>query len=200
MTFRFTLFLVFLISHLALSEPAVAGLWRNSIEVPLGGNAFQTQGTSKEKINADGIMSWKNADTGFSVYVKSETDASISLELNILSQESSSEIKVEINGQTQAINLSAGKSGLIPVGKLKLIKGYYEIKLFGVEKSGSDFAKIKNLLLNSDEDLSLDFVKENIDNRFYWGRRGPSVHLSYTLPDDIDYKWFYNEVSVPKGS
>lgn len=32
----------------------------------------------------------------------------------------------------------------------------------------------------------------------YWGRRGPSVHLGYTLPQGNDYEWFYNEVTVPQ--
>lgn len=31
----------------------------------------------------------------------------------------------------------------------------------------------------------------------YWGSRGPSVHLKYTLPKEPT-RWFYNEVTVPK--
>src|SRR5690606_16285439 len=34
---------------------------------------------------------------------------------------------------------------------------------------------------------------------FHWGRRGPSVHMNYRLPDNIDAEWFYNEVTVPEG-
>lgn len=45
----------------------------------------------------------------------------------------------------------------------------------------------------------LEFVKDNENNRFYWGRRGPSVHLTYSLPDSQNFKWFYNEVVVPEG-
>ncbi|WP_372645954.1 DUF3472 domain-containing protein, partial [Ancylomarina sp.] len=42
-----------------------------------------------------------------------------------------------------------------------------------------------------------DFVKED----FYWGRRGPSVHLSYTVPEETgDIRWFYNEIEVPEGN
>lgn len=41
------------------------------------------------------------------------------------------------------------------------------------------------------------FVKNNIDNNFYWGRRGPSVHLGYLAPANVE--WFYNEVTVPTG-
>ena len=37
------------------------------------------------------------------------------------------------------------------------------------------------------------------DFSFYWGRRGPSVHMSYTLPQDQTAEWFFNEVTVPAG-
>lgn len=33
---------------------------------------------------------------------------------------------------------------------------------------------------------------------FYWGRRGPSVHLSYETPDK-DIQWSYSEITVPEG-
>lgn len=172
----------------------------NSVVIPLGGNTFQTHGSNEEKIEVDGITSWKNGDSEFSVYVKSDADAQIFLGLDIISSESISKIKVSLNGQNKIVNLTAGNSGNISVGNLKLIKGYNEIKLRGVEKSGTDFAKIKSLHIKSENELDLDFVKNNIDNRFYWGRRGPSVHLSYTLPEDKNFKWFYNEVTVPEGS
>ena len=42
--------------------------------------------------------------------------------------------------------------------------------------------------------LKLTYVKED----FYWGRRGPSVHLSYTTPENTDILWFYNEITVPE--
>lgn len=40
-------------------------------------------------------------------------------------------------------------------------------------------------------------MKNNEDNFFYWGRRGPSVHLSYPFADNIQAEWFYNEITVP---
>jgi len=39
-------------------------------------------------------------------------------------------------------------------------------------------------------------VKEDI----YWGRRGPSVHLNYKIPEEADdVVWFYNEMTIEKG-
>jgi hypothetical protein len=42
-------------------------------------------------------------------------------------------------------------------------------------------------------------VKDNNDNYFYWGRRGPSVHLKYNLPSS-DITDFYSEITVPEGN
>lgn len=34
---------------------------------------------------------------------------------------------------------------------------------------------------------------------FYWGRRGPSVHLTYTVPQDLDIEYAYSELQVAPG-
>src|SRR5690606_40657805 len=46
---------------------------------------------------------------------------------------------------------------------------------------------------------SAKYVADNEGNYFYWGRRGPSVHLSYTTPADKDIEYCYNEITVPEG-
>jgi len=39
-----------------------------------------------------------------------------------------------------------------------------------------------------------------VNEEFYWGRRGPSVHLSYKVPEEAaDIEYFYNEITVPEG-
>jgi hypothetical protein len=172
--------------------------YSNSISVPLGGNTFQTAGDFKEKIGEEGIMTWESSNSEFSVYVKSPVEKNVLISLEILAQQSQSQISLELNS-SEIITLQAGQSGIIEVAEMQLSPGYNEFKFKGIEKSGSDFAKISNLIIAFEGDLELDFVKDNIDNRFYWGRRGPSVHLSYTLPEDQDFKWFYNEVTVPVG-
>ncbi|WP_339706449.1 DUF5077 domain-containing protein [Algoriphagus aquimarinus] len=190
MNFRFTIFFYLLLTHLTFTVALCSEFTSYSIEVPLGGNTFQTKGTNTEKVTAEGILHWKNSDTEFSIYVKSDKVATISLALDIISQAGNSQISVNLNGQNQLVNLDAGTTVNISVGELELIKGYNVINLRGVEKSGPDFAKIKALQIKSDETLTLDFVKDNVDNRYYWGRRGPSVHLSYTLPADKDFNGF----------
>ncbi|MEP0710328.1 DUF3472 domain-containing protein [Algoriphagus sp.] len=200
MNLRPTLLFFLLISHVAFSSSLQSRSANNTTVIPLGGNTYQTKGTLTEKIKADGITAWVNKDTEFSVFIGSDQAATLDLELDIFPQSYQSKISVELNGQKHIVNLSSGSSTTLNVGEFNLINGYNEIKLVGLEKAGHDFAKIKSIQLKSAQKLNLDFVKDDIDNRFYWGRRGPSVHLSYTLPTDENYQWFYNEVTVPEGS
>src|SRR5699024_269420 len=40
---------------------------------------------------------------------------------------------------------------------------------------------------------------DNKDNHFYWGRRGPSIHLKYEMPSKSDMEWLYSELTVTTG-
>lgn len=200
MKLKHAFFLCFLLALSAFSAKIISTQPLNSQAIPIGGNTYQTHGSNEEKIGITGIQTWTNSDSEFSVFVKSAEETVISLDLDILSQESKSTIIVELNGQSHTVTLSPESTDIIAVGEFELVKGYNEIKLRGIEKAGTHFAKIKNLMIKSEIELRLDFVKDNNDNRFYWGRRGPSVHLSYTLPRETNFKWFYNEVTVPEGS
>jgi len=37
------------------------------------------------------------------------------------------------------------------------------------------------------------------ESGFFWGRRGPSVHLVLCTQDDTDIQWFYNDNTVPRN-
>ena len=70
--------------------------------------------------------------------------------------------------------------------------GYIAIKISGIAKTGNTFAEIKALEISGSAiNGHTAFVKNNDDNFFYWGRRGPSVHLSYQVPAEIKPEWFY---------
>lgn len=181
-----------------VSGEGVNTFYTNSTSIPLGGNTYQTAGDFEEKITEAGITTWSNESSEFSIYIKASSEKDVLISLDIMTQESDSEIAIYLNS-SQNISLKKGQSGIIEVGEFKLSAGYNEIKLKGIQKSGKNFAQLNNLVISYEGDLDLAFVKDNESNRFYWGRRGPSVHLSYTLPAEKDFKWFYNEVTVPVG-
>ena len=188
-----------MIACLSIDQNENRAAFDSAHEIPIGGNTYQSAGEIPEKINAEGIQTWGTSASEFSIYFKSEAEATVLLDLEILPQAGESKISLELNGQVTEVELSDGDSGTYEVGEMRLMSGYNEITLKGLEKTGTDFAEIKSIWIRHEGELALNFVRDNIDNRFYWGRRGPSVHLSYSLPEDKNFKWFYNEVTVLQG-
>ncbi len=119
------------------------------------------------------------------------------LVLPLIEQSGSSTLSISVNGAKKEYHLKAGDREIY-LGETAL-KGYNVIKLKGIRKSGSDFARIQELLLRHKDPIQVNYVPDNQDHNFYFGRRGPSVHLNYEFPKNTDIKWFYNELTVPAG-
>jgi hypothetical protein len=78
--------------------------------------------------------------------------------------------------------------------------GYIKIDIAGIEKTGEFFAILNELHCSGTAiNQQTAYVANNEGNYFYWGRRGPSVHLNYDIPKDRDIEWFYSEITVPVG-
>ncbi len=78
--------------------------------------------------------------------------------------------------------------------------GYQRIRIYGLHRTGRVFADIPAIVVGGTAINGLTaYVPNNEGNFFHWGRRGPSVHLNYPLPEGFDAGWFYNEVTVPPG-
>jgi hypothetical protein len=84
--------------------------------------------------------------------------------------------------------------------------GYQVVVIRGLQRSAAVFATIQSLSLSGAATSGpIAFVPDNKGNFFYWGRRGPSVHLNYAVPGadasvTPPVEWFYNEVTVPEDA
>lgn len=166
--------------------------------VPLGGNLYQTKGELVEKIGENGMESWNSQDTEWSIFIRSSEETKAKLALEIPANNSSNTFVVRLNGQFELVKVGETK-GWIELNPFPLKDGYNEIHLKGIKKDGNGFSLIKSLKIIPEKEVELTYVKDNESNRYYWGRRGPSVHLTYTLPEGKDFKWFYNEITVNPG-
>lgn len=161
------------------------------LNINLSGNAYVTNDVDGAKITGKGLSDWTNPKTIISVYfyLHQPTKADLSLYAK-----GHSEIKVIYEKKDFTIKLNSDSFTTVPVGTIDISKpGYVKIDIQGVAKSGKTFGNIRQLIADNVEGAS-NYVKDFSD---YWGRRGPSVHLGYTLPEG-DTEWFYNEVTVPK--
>ena len=168
--------------------------------IPLGGNTFyNTKGDPKDAIVKEGIHPWKSEKSTYSIYFKNEIARKCDLYISLLPGEFPSTLKFTLGTQSYTSRISPGQKNPIFIGPFNLSAGYQSIALEGISKEADYFPSISSFTLLTQAPGEFSFVKDNIDNRFYWGRRGPSVHLTYTMPTEKKIKWFYNEVTIPVG-
>ncbi len=183
----------------ALSIPVVITPVTN-IAVPIGGNAYLTQSASgfTEKINKNGVMNWTAASTTISVYFKVGLTGQLDLAIKAKTESGSSVVKVLVNGTPFTVNITGNTSKTYFAGSVNIpAVGYVKVDLQGVSKTGTSFAEVTDIMIGGAATTS-SFAFANDAANYYWSRRGPSCHLSYTIPSgDIEY--FYSELTVPAG-
>jgi hypothetical protein len=110
-------------------------------------------------------------------------------------------LKFTLQGISKELTVEGSLEKEFYVGKWENIhKGYVMIELQGVSRTADNFGTVSSIGISGTSiNSETAFVKDNIDNYFYWGRRGPSVHLKYTLPAS-EITEFYSEITVPEGN
>lgn len=171
--------------------------------VPIGGNTWRNdKDTTGGNISADGIVHWSNLNARYTTYFRLGNTGKFKLYLNMAVPEGKSKIAVTVLGSTRNVSVQARPFQDIYAGEWNAIDtGYVAVKIKGLAKTDSLFANINSIKLKGSAITNkTTFVRNNDGQFFYWGRRGPSVHLGYTIPDGVNAEWFYNEVTVPKGN
>lgn len=172
-------------------------LTADAVVVPLGGNTYVTAGKDGAKVSTEGIKSWTGPEAVLSSWFKVSQAGELKLFLKASATEGPSVVKVTFGGKSFDVKVVDAAETVIPVGSILLSEpGYVRVDLQGEKKEGTQFAGISELLIDGPAAREpLYFIR---DFEPYWGMRGPSVHMKYTLPEEpIEY--FYNEITVPEG-
>ena len=173
----------------------------NEKEVRLSGNAYVTAHRDGARIGRNGLENWTDPESRIQTYVYFSKPQTVEITLNGLLPEGKARISVQMEhekyggrklSRRQKVTLEEGEFN-VTLKPLKVHKPeYVSISLQGLSKSGEEFGRITSFTVKSDDD-NMVYVHDFED---YWARRGPSVHLSYTMPEE-PVEWFYNEVMVP---
>lgn len=153
---------------------------------------------SSEVVSSDGITNWTNQKQIIRTYFYVEKPGYISLALNAKVNSAESEIKFSFGNDLKSIKLSNTEDKVINIGNFKIEKqGYQFIDLQGVEKRGETYAEIKEFLVEFNPSYNtINYIADD----FYFGRRGPSTHLLFQTPPEIeDIEWFYNEIEIDEN-
>jgi hypothetical protein len=172
------------------------------ISIPLGGNAWLTP-NSTARISERGLTRWAESRDVVSVYFRAAATGKLNVALKLRTGGTASQISVNLLDRGLTKTVSATDFSFIQFGNVVIKEpGYIKIQIKGHQKKGGVFADISDVVLSGPASAgNAAYVKDNHGNYFYWGRRGPSVHLNYTVPAEAKNtaEWFYNEVTVPVG-
>ncbi len=204
MTFRIPYFIILscsiisLLSCRAISQNIAAGHEANKQTVPIGGNSWLIGAEKTENITKAGFVPWINAQTICRTYLRVTRPGKLKLSVN-LTASGENKVNVTLLGKTLGFIAIPGLEKEYFAGEWDVPQaGYVAVDLRGITKTANDFGSVQSISVSGSSISSETvFVKDNVDNYFYWGRRGPSVHLKYTLPANEDIEWFYNELTIP---
>jgi hypothetical protein len=171
--------------------------------LPLAGNAFSSFHLDGNKtITNDGIENWTNPQEYFMVYFRVSKLGVLKISIDEpVSIVGKSVLEFGINNELKKIKFNETQKTPIAIGEWKIKDtGYVALKIKGISKSKNSFPSISRLTISGSAiQGKTAFVPNNEGNFFHWGRRGPSVHLSYLVPEKVKTEWYYNEVTVPVG-
>ncbi|MCY2976646.1 MAG: DUF3472 domain-containing protein [Planctomycetota bacterium] len=180
--------------------------------IPLAGNTFLTS-PNIGRLPTDGsgerqhLLAWKDSDEVFSIYFHVDRAAEIELAVNARVPQGHSQLEfmfdkkafqkeVAFQKEMKGTELREHSIGRITVAEA----GYCRIDLKGIKRTGELFTEVKDLIVASEtEGVKVSFVNNNEGGMFYWGRRGPSVHLRYEVPQNQQCEFAYSEITVPEG-
>jgi hypothetical protein len=181
---------LFLHGFMASAQP------QPSLTVPFGGNAYVTGKTGEGKEQA-------------SIFFRAGQRGDLCLSLKYNAADTVS-VTASCAGATWRVKLSPGIDVTAQLGCLKSVdSGYIRVDFQGIELARHTR---KQALAKRPEKLgleALDLIATGSavagkavcvnDFSFYWGRRGPSVHLNFPFPEKETIEWFYNEITVHLG-
>ena len=176
---------------LLLTLPAFA---QNESVVTLSGNAYITSGqTAFIDEDHSAIRNWNDKETVISFYFRTIESGNMDIALQAKGK---SRIEVSLLGKKKKVTLNSETLSRIELGTFKVKNpGYIKMDVRGVKiNEGSDFGSIESVIVGGNVS---PVVCVTSDFSSHFGRRGPSVHLNYSLPEE-NIEWFYNEIVVPE--
>ena len=146
--------------------------------IPLGGNAW-----------------------GDTVWFRLSHAGELNIAIKATPEDRDADISVTLGGITRTLHIPAHNDHSANTARWLIRDTGYQSVIVGMPlQSPSTKQPIQSLVLSGPATRApMSYVPNDEGNFFYWGRRGPSVHLNYSVADTARVQWFYNELTVPAG-
>lgn len=175
---------------------------KTKISLPLAGNAYSSKHLEESNtITDNGIENWTNTEEYFTVYFRISKAGTFQLTVEeSVEVYGKSELEFSINNEAKKVKFDTSKKA-ITIGTWKINQeGYVAMKIKGISKTKDRFPAINRLTISSEDyEGKISYVPNNEGNFYHWGRRGPSVHLNYQVTENVNAKWYYNELTIPEN-
>ncbi|TKG89039.1 DUF3472 domain-containing protein [Puteibacter caeruleilacunae] len=173
-----------------------------SVRIPTEGNSWIVghPAQTKQMVSKGGIHNWTKSESVVSTFFYATKTGEIKLGLKAKFPSNSTTLKVTVGETSKSVTFEKASSYKdYFVGKFNVkTKGYQRVDIQGIAKDGGYYADLSEVLISGNEWTSS--VSCIGPDYFYWGRRGPSVHLNYQIPTAVKkVNYFYNEITVPEG-
>lgn len=178
-------------------------VFAQAVRIPVGGNTWQygEKPTRKDYLRQHMIQAWDQPDQYFQTFIRFKKTGKIQLALEVQENHQGGKFEVSLGKQKRQITLKAGATTRIKVGAFSIADTGYQAIVIKAKSLLSPAPTIVAYELSGDiKAADLNFVPNNEGNFYYWGRRGPSVHLNYKVPANESIEYYYNEVTVPEGN
>ncbi|WP_162183631.1 DUF3472 domain-containing protein [Wocania ichthyoenteri] len=171
------------------------------ISIPFAANSWMDNNPDKmrSKKSNSNIQNWTDGTKKIKSYFKTDKTGQLHLALKAKVDQGGSKLKVTLNGVSKDIELKSTHLDTVIVGTFDVKQiGYQSIEIERLNKKSEASIVIDQLMIGGDATIgNLYYIKDDV----YWGRRGPSVHLKYPIPEAAsDIEWFYSEITVPKDN
>ena len=165
--------------------------------IPAQGNSWYASADARtdRRILERGIDNWSDLAKPIHTYFWVPNPGTIHISVRARVSTGPSTLRLTLGDTSRTLSLTNTVISRQPVGRFVVPKpGYQRLEVRGLKKSGDAIADIQGFLVSGMPGIR--FVRD----AFYWSRRGPSVHLKYSIPDGVgDIRYFYSEIRVPKG-
>jgi len=185
---------------LAMAAALAGSVRAESVPVPFGGNAFvidRAEGSEDGLRGGGREVRWTDPETVFAVYFHVDRAGEVELAVASGPTGGTAEIEARVAGRTLVAERAA--AGAAMLGRVPVEPGYVKVELQGRRRDAAAFARDPVLVVTPEPGMLVTSVRTNEGGMYYWGRRGPSVHLGYRLPADVMLEYAYGEVTVPEG-
>ena len=199
--YLFNLYLAFLLlgcqtnSESTIGKP-IADTTNFSTQLPVGENSWLEGHNERGIITSEGIRNWTSLEAEITTYIWVNQTGSLDLGLQLRVPDGQSQLEASFAGKTVKLELENPDTEVISLGSFEISEaGYHPLVLTATNTTGSEIAQIDSLFVGGPAAQGVQFVEDN----FHFGRRGPSVHLRFDIPQEKQALYFYSEIEVPEG-